>query len=65
MTESSLAPRNGTETQDTASVQKNQILGGLLFAYLHPPLGANEVSGYSWQLVTAICYEGDDLTLCE
>jgi hypothetical protein len=45
MTESSLAPRNGTETQDTGSVQKNQILGGLLFAYLHPPLGANEVSG--------------------
>jgi hypothetical protein len=30
-------------------------LGRLLYTYLHPLLGADEVSGYSWQLTTAIC----------
>jgi hypothetical protein len=39
---------------------------GSLFTYLHPPLGANEVSGKSWQLVNAIHdEEGNGLTLCE
>jgi hypothetical protein len=31
----------------------------------HPPSGADEVHGQSWQLVTAISDEGDGLTLCE
>jgi hypothetical protein len=26
-------------------------------------LGADKVSGCSWQLITAICYEGDELTV--
>jgi hypothetical protein len=42
-----------------------QILGGLLYAYLCPLSGADEVSGESWQLSTAIHNEGDGLTLCE
>jgi hypothetical protein len=40
-------------------------LGGLLCTYPHPPLGADEVRGESWQLVTAIHDEADALTLCE
>ncbi len=36
----------------------------LLFTSLHPQLGADEVSGESWQLITAIHNEGDSLTLC-
>jgi hypothetical protein len=42
-----------------------KFLGRLLYAYLHPLLGADELSGWSWQLVTAIHDEGDGLTLCE
>ncbi len=30
------------------------ILSGLLYTYLHLPLGADDVSGKSWQFVTAI-----------
>jgi hypothetical protein len=41
-----------------------EILGGLLYTYLHPPLGADYVSGQSWHLMTGICDEGDSLTLC-
>jgi len=31
----------------------------------HPPLGADEISAKSWQVVTAIHSEGDSLMLCE
>ncbi len=35
------------------------------YKHLHPLLGADELSGYSWQLITTICDEGDGLSLCE
>jgi len=39
----------------------SEILGGLLCTYPHSPLsGADEVSGQSWQLATAIHDGGDD-----
>jgi hypothetical protein len=40
-----------------------KFLGGLLYAYLHPQLGVDKVSGWSWQLITAIGDEGDELTV--
>jgi len=40
-------------------------VGGLLYAYLYPLSGANEVGRYSWQLVNAIHDEGDGVILCE
>ncbi len=40
-----------------------EFLGGFLYTYLHPQLGADKVSGWSWQLITAIWYEGDELTV--
>ncbi len=40
-----------------------EILGRFLYTYLHPLLGAGELSGESWQAVTAIHDEGDGLTL--
>ncbi len=42
-----------------------KILGRLVYTYHHTPSGSDEASGQSWQLVTAICDEGDGLTLCE
>jgi hypothetical protein len=42
-----------------------KILGKLLYTYLHPPTGADEVTGESWQLVTAIHDESNGLILCE
>jgi hypothetical protein len=42
-----------------------KFLGTLLYAYLHPLLGADELSELSWQLVTAIHDEDDGLSLCE
>jgi hypothetical protein len=33
----------------------------LLYSYLHTPLEANKVSCKKWQLVSAICNEGDGL----
>ncbi len=36
-----------------------KFLGRLLYAYLHPLLGADELSGWAWQLITAVCDEGD------
>jgi hypothetical protein len=42
-----------------------KFLGRLLYAYLHPLLGADELSGLSWQLITAVHDEGDSLSLCE
>jgi hypothetical protein len=42
-----------------------KILGRLVYTYQHKPSGSDEASGQSWQLVTAICDEGDGLTLCE
>jgi hypothetical protein len=42
-----------------------EILGGLLWTYMHRLLGADEVSGESWQLVNAIHDESDGLILCE
>ncbi len=49
----------------TASYRK-EILGRLLFANLHPLAVADEVSGQSCHLVTAIHDDGDDgLILCE
>jgi hypothetical protein len=38
-----------------------KILGGLSYAYHHILLGADGISGKSWQLQ----YDGDGLTLCE
>jgi len=43
----------------------SKFLGRLLYAYLHPLLGADELGGQSWQLVTAVHDEGDGLSLCE
>jgi hypothetical protein len=37
--------------------------GQVLHSYLHPPSGADEATGESWQLVTTI-HEGDGLILC-
>jgi hypothetical protein len=42
-----------------------EILGKSLYTYFDPLLGVVDVSGESWQLVTAIHDEGDGLTLCE
>jgi hypothetical protein len=42
-----------------------KFLGRLLYASLHALLGADELSGYSWQLVTAVRDEGDGLSLSE
>ncbi len=36
-----------------------KFLGRLLYAYLHPLLGADELSVWSWQLITAVRDEGD------
>ncbi len=41
------------------------ILGRLSLTYLHLQSGADEVSGESWQLITAIHGEDDGLTLSE
>jgi len=41
-----------------------KILGGLLYAYLHPPYAADDVSGELWQL-SAIHDKGDCLTFFE
>jgi hypothetical protein len=40
-------------------------LGWILYFYLHPLLGADEVSAQSWQLITAIHDETDGLMLCK
>jgi len=42
-----------------------KILGRLVYTYQHRPSRSDEPSGQSWQLVTAICDEGDGQTLCE
>jgi hypothetical protein len=42
-----------------------EIFGKSLCTYFDPLLGVVDVSGESWQLVTAIHDEGDGLTLCE
>jgi hypothetical protein len=42
-----------------------EILGKLLFTYLHSQLETDEVNGESWQLVTAGHGEDDGLMLCE
>jgi hypothetical protein len=56
-----------TEAQDTdvCITVLPEIVGGLLYTYLDRLSGADEVSGESWQLVTAIHDEGDGLALCE
>jgi hypothetical protein len=38
---------------------------GLSVVFSEPLLGADELNGYSWQLVTAVHDEGDGLSLCE
>jgi len=43
----------------------HKISGRLLYTNLHPPSGADEVSGQSWQLVTATHDGGGGLTLHE
>jgi hypothetical protein len=37
----------------------------LLYSYPHTPLEANKVSWKKWQLVSAICDEGDGLIFLE
>jgi hypothetical protein len=60
-----VASSNATATQDGDFVEWFALsMGRLLYTYLHPPLGADEISGYSWQLVMAIDGEDDGLTLC-
>jgi hypothetical protein len=49
---------NVIETQD-------QIAGRLFYTFLQLPAGADEVSRWSWQLMTAIHDEGDGLTLSD
>jgi hypothetical protein len=39
--------------------------GLIVVIHPHPPSGADEVSGYSWQLVSISCDEGNCVTLCE
>jgi hypothetical protein len=39
-----------------------KILGGLLYAYLHPQYTADDVSGELWQFLIAIHDKGDGLT---
>jgi hypothetical protein len=43
----------------------SKILDGLLYSYLHPQSVADEVTGWWWQVITAIHDGGDGLTLCE
>jgi hypothetical protein len=52
-------------TQNLYKILPKFVLDCLLHSYLHPPSGVDEVSGYLWQLITAICDYGDGLTLCE
>jgi hypothetical protein len=40
-----------------------EILFGLLYTYLHPLSGVDEVGGKSWQSLTAVHDEGVGLTL--
>jgi hypothetical protein len=57
MTGSSIiASRNTTETQDTGFLLLFLPINltRLLFTYLHPLLGSDEISGEEWQVVTAI-----------
>jgi hypothetical protein len=42
----------------------SRFLARLLYTNLLLPSGADEVSGYSWQLMTAIGDRGDGLTIC-
>jgi hypothetical protein len=49
-----------TETQDKGLYDGlPELLRRFLYVYLYPLLGADEVSGSSWQLVAAIDDEGD------
>jgi hypothetical protein len=61
-----VASADATEQAQDADVHITSCLNldVLLYTYLHPLLGSDGVSGESWQLVTAICDEGDGLTLC-
>jgi hypothetical protein len=59
-----LASGNATETQDADfGWWLTEISVGLWLCM--PTVGRAEVSGLSWQLVTAIWDEDDGLTLCE
>jgi hypothetical protein len=42
----------------------SRFLARLLYTNLLLSSGADEVSGYSWQLITAIGDRGDGLTIC-
>jgi hypothetical protein len=42
-----------------------KILGGFLYAYLHPPYAADDVSGELWQFLSAIHDKGEGLTFFE
>ncbi len=41
------------------------ILSRLLYTYLHPASGADEVRGKYWQLVAGIYDKGDGMMFCE
>jgi hypothetical protein len=41
------------------------ILSRLLYTYLHPPSGADEVRGKYWQLVAGIYDKGDGMMFYE
>jgi hypothetical protein len=58
-----MASRIETETQDKDFLISFclKVWGDLLFAYIHPPLRADEVIKDYWQLVMVICVEGDGL----
>jgi hypothetical protein len=50
-----LLPKGDTETQDTDLTKLLAlIMGRQLYTYLPPLSGADEVSGYQWQLVATM-----------
>jgi hypothetical protein len=59
-----VASGNAPVTQDAnVSILVCQTVGLItIYTYLYLPLGADEVSGKSWHLVTVIPDEGDDGT---
>lgn len=57
-----LFPEIGTESQDAGACI--MVCPKFWMQFIIYLLGTDEVSGESWQLITAIHNEGDSLTLC-
>jgi hypothetical protein len=62
----SVTSGNVTESKDTdcGIIVSPWNSGRLLFTCLNSLLGADDVSGESWQIAAAFHHGGDDLTLC-